>query len=68
MMTINNLKNVADKCKRYSHAVACYHKFRVCDRPLTITSPKYMDRSFSSNNDVISICRKDCDDLTVSLI
>lgn len=70
MLFINNMKDVADKCKRYSHAVACYHMYKVCDRPLTLSSPaalQYSENNFSgaNNNDVISICRKDCEDLKV---
>uniref|UniRef100_A0A915DUH5 Uncharacterized protein n=1 Tax=Ditylenchus dipsaci TaxID=166011 RepID=A0A915DUH5_9BILA len=39
MLFINNMPNVADKCKNYSHAVACYHQFKVCDTP----SSNYFD-------------------------
>lgn len=56
-MFIKNMPNVSALCKHYSHAVACYHLFKVCDRS-----------SFESSfNNIISICRKDCDDLQVIL-
>lgn len=55
MIFIKNMPNVSASCKHYSHAVACYHLFKVCDMSL----PK------SQFTDIVSICRKDCEDLQV---
>ncbi|KAE9554550.1 hypothetical protein FO519_002254 [Halicephalobus sp. NKZ332] len=53
MMYIQNIPDLSLECKGYSHAVACYHMYKVCDQ----TSPS------TSSNKVISLCRKDCESL-----
>ena len=53
IMFIQNIPDLTAECKSYSHAVACYHMYKVCDQ----TSPS------TSSNKVISLCRKDCEGL-----
>lgn len=57
MLFINKMPNVSAECKNYSHAVACYHRYKVCSQ-----SP-----GLSPSSNVISLCRSDCDDLTVRM-
>uniref|UniRef100_A0A1I7XZ28 Receptor protein-tyrosine kinase n=1 Tax=Steinernema glaseri TaxID=37863 RepID=A0A1I7XZ28_9BILA len=55
MMVIKGLPNISKECKTFSHSVACFHKYKVCDK-----SPSQVP----GTSGVISICRKDCDLLT----
>uniref|UniRef100_A0AC34FAI2 Uncharacterized protein n=2 Tax=Panagrolaimus sp. ES5 TaxID=591445 RepID=A0AC34FAI2_9BILA len=57
MMFIQHIPDLSNDCKRYSHAVACYHMYKVCDQSMPSTS------SSIASNKVISLCRKDCDSL-----
>uniref|UniRef100_A0AC35FW64 Uncharacterized protein n=1 Tax=Panagrolaimus sp. PS1159 TaxID=55785 RepID=A0AC35FW64_9BILA len=58
MMFIQHIPDLSNDCKRYSHAVACYHMYKVCDQSAPSTSA-----SIAASNKVISLCRKDCDSL-----
>ncbi|TMS35575.1 hypothetical protein L596_002951 [Steinernema carpocapsae] len=58
MMFIREMPNISEECKRFSHSVACYHKYKVCDK-----SPSSSQVVPGTSNGVISICRKDCDRL-----
>ncbi|KAI6171765.1 Receptor protein-tyrosine kinase [Aphelenchoides besseyi] len=57
MMFIHKMPNVSQECKRYSHTVACYHRYRICDQ-----TP-----GLQSNGGVVSMCRSDCDNLTTNV-
>lgn len=54
MMFINNSEEISAECKRYSHIVACYHMYQICDRSTNFTT-------------TISICKKDCERLETQL-
>ncbi|KAI6191673.1 BMA-CAM-1, isoform c [Aphelenchoides bicaudatus] len=56
MLFINKMPNVSTECKNYSHAVACYHRYKICSQ----------NPGQSPTNNVISLCRSDCDDLTAN--
>uniref|UniRef100_A0A7E4VYI8 receptor protein-tyrosine kinase n=1 Tax=Panagrellus redivivus TaxID=6233 RepID=A0A7E4VYI8_PANRE len=55
MMFISHIPDLSTECKKYSHAVACYHMYKVCDQTGPSTS--------SASKKIISLCRKDCDSL-----
>ncbi|MFH4974966.1 hypothetical protein AB6A40_001675 [Gnathostoma spinigerum] len=57
MMFINNSPDISPICKRYSHAVACYHMYKICDQSTSRAN------SGAPTSNIISICRKDCDAL-----
>lgn len=61
MMLIQNLPTLSQDCKRHSHAVACYHMYKVCDR-----SPGSYG-TVSSGSGIMSICRNDCEVLKVMI-
>lgn len=63
MMFINNSPDISAQCKHYSHAVACYHMYKVCDR-----SAESLQRAASGMPRILTICRKDCDALQVQLL
>ncbi|GMS84258.1 hypothetical protein PENTCL1PPCAC_6433, partial [Pristionchus entomophagus] len=50
VMFINNFDRVKPECKRISHAVACFHMYKVCD-PMDDTRTQ-------------TICKDDCNNLT----
>lgn len=50
VMFINNFDRVKPECKRISHAVACFHMYKVCD-PVDDTKTQ-------------TICKDDCNQLT----
>uniref|UniRef100_F1KSM7 receptor protein-tyrosine kinase n=1 Tax=Ascaris suum TaxID=6253 RepID=F1KSM7_ASCSU len=58
MMFIDNSPEISADCKQYSHAVACYHMYKVCDRSAA-SSP----RANPNHARILSICRKDCEAL-----
>lgn len=60
MMFIDNSPEISADCKQYSHAVACYHMYKVCDRSAA-SSP----RANPNHARILSICRKDCEALQV---
>ncbi|GMR36468.1 hypothetical protein PMAYCL1PPCAC_06663 [Pristionchus mayeri] len=51
VMFINNFDRVKPECKRISHAVACFHMYKVCD-PVDDTRTQ-------------TICKEDCNQLTL---
>uniref|UniRef100_A0A0K0ELA5 receptor protein-tyrosine kinase n=1 Tax=Strongyloides stercoralis TaxID=6248 RepID=A0A0K0ELA5_STRER len=65
---IQNMRGVKGECKQYSHAVACYHMFKVCD---TSQVNKGYRRGYTSNTQypppLISLCYNDCEKLTNDL-
>ncbi|VDK72310.1 unnamed protein product [Litomosoides sigmodontis] len=58
MMFINTSPVISAQCKHYSHAVACYHMYKICDRE---SETEY--RTTSGMPHILTICRKDCDSL-----
>ncbi|GMT14862.1 hypothetical protein PFISCL1PPCAC_6159 [Pristionchus fissidentatus] len=50
IMFINNFDRVKPECKRISHAVACFHMYKVCDP--------------SDHTKTQSICKEDCNKMT----
>ncbi|CAD5214713.1 unnamed protein product [Bursaphelenchus xylophilus] len=54
MMFIHKMPDVSEQCKKYSHAVACYHRYKVCDQSSS---------SYGAAENVVSLCRPDCDEL-----
>ncbi|VDK43539.1 unnamed protein product [Anisakis simplex] len=61
MMFINNSPDISSECKKYSHAVACYHMYKVCDKSLlSAHQSQHSEVNLSTQNQIISICRKDC--------
>lgn len=56
------MPGVSGQCRQYSHQLACYHMFKVCDPSVSsiaaLASP--------SGTDIISLCREDCDSLKAS--
>ncbi|KAK0395875.1 hypothetical protein QR680_001470 [Steinernema hermaphroditum] len=58
MMFIREMPNISNECKTFSHSVACFHKYKVCDK-----SSSSGQGVPGTSNGVISICRKDCDRL-----
>lgn len=59
-MFINNSPDISAQCKHYSHAVACYHMYKVCDKS---SGTKHLSNSGAPH--ILTICRKDCDALQV---
>jgi hypothetical protein len=55
------MPGVSEQCRQYSHQVACYHMFKVCDP--TVSSMAAL--ASSSGTDIVSLCREDCDRLKV---
>lgn len=62
MMFINSSPIISAQCKHYSHAVACYHMYKICDRE-SGSGTHY--RTSSGMPQILTICRKDCDALQV---
>uniref|UniRef100_A0A8R1U4G6 receptor protein-tyrosine kinase n=2 Tax=Onchocerca volvulus TaxID=6282 RepID=A0A8R1U4G6_ONCVO len=62
MMFINSSPVISAQCKHYSHAVACYHMYKICDRRSGIDY-----RTTSGMPHILTICRKDCDALQADL-
>ncbi|VIO93928.1 Uncharacterized protein BM_BM1888 [Brugia malayi] len=62
MMFINSSPVISAQCKHYSHAVACYHMYKICDR-----GPGTDYRATSGMPNILTICRKDCDALQADL-
>uniref|UniRef100_A0A914GWY4 receptor protein-tyrosine kinase n=1 Tax=Globodera rostochiensis TaxID=31243 RepID=A0A914GWY4_GLORO len=52
LMTVRVMPGVSEQCRRYSHQVACYHMFKVCETGLS-----------STTTDTLLLCREDCDQL-----
>uniref|UniRef100_A0A0N4Z361 receptor protein-tyrosine kinase n=1 Tax=Parastrongyloides trichosuri TaxID=131310 RepID=A0A0N4Z361_PARTI len=65
---IQNMRGVKPECKQYSHAVACYHMFKVCD---SSHLSKGYRRGYTPNTQypppLISLCHNDCQKLTNDL-
>uniref|UniRef100_A0A8R1DYF1 receptor protein-tyrosine kinase n=1 Tax=Caenorhabditis japonica TaxID=281687 RepID=A0A8R1DYF1_CAEJA len=47
MLFINGAPTISQKCRQLSQAVACHHMYKVCES--------------DTNNQIVSICRHDCD-------
>ncbi|CAD36478.1 Tyrosine-protein kinase receptor cam-1 [Caenorhabditis elegans] len=47
MLFINGAPTISQKCRQLSQAVACHHMYKVCES--------------DSNNQIVSICKHDCD-------
>uniref|UniRef100_A0A0R3S680 Tyrosine-protein kinase receptor n=1 Tax=Elaeophora elaphi TaxID=1147741 RepID=A0A0R3S680_9BILA len=62
MMFINSSPVISAQCKHYSHAVACYHMYKICERG---SGTDY--RTTSGMPHILTICRKDCDSLQGNL-
>ncbi|KAL3108471.1 hypothetical protein niasHT_015393 [Heterodera trifolii] len=56
LMTVRVMPGVSEQCRQYSHQVACYHMFKVCE-----SVPSSL--SALSSVDTLSLCREDCDQL-----
>lgn len=49
---IDTMLTVTPQCKKYAHAVACFHNYQVCDRSLDSLELK--------STDTMRVCKKDC--------
>ncbi|CAD5210914.1 unnamed protein product [Bursaphelenchus okinawaensis] len=54
MMFIHKMPDVSEQCKKYSHAVACYHRYKVCDQSVS---------TYGASETTVPLCRRDCDEL-----
>ncbi|KAK5980566.1 hypothetical protein GCK32_022480, partial [Trichostrongylus colubriformis] len=52
MMFINGAPTISQQCRQISTNVACFHMYKVCD-----------PRSSTENRRVLSVCKKDCDEI-----
>ncbi|KAK6022537.1 hypothetical protein OSTOST_11764, partial [Ostertagia ostertagi] len=52
MMFINGAPTISQQCRQISTNVACFHMYKVCD-----------PRSSVENRRVLTVCKKDCDEI-----
>uniref|UniRef100_A0AC35TWX3 Receptor protein-tyrosine kinase n=1 Tax=Rhabditophanes sp. KR3021 TaxID=114890 RepID=A0AC35TWX3_9BILA len=60
---IQNMRGVKSECKQYSHAVACYHMFKVCHQPQISKGGRRYGGGQNVPN-LTQLCHSDCQKLT----